>query len=132
MTDFRTVVIQDGYRRFCALGRETLVADESGMKEPFKRLCRNQEGENPFLLPRFQRPIVPARLHAHLQPALLFRMLNIHVFNTDLAAVGLTQNFKNFSQRRCGSWGISQCRAETSCNESAIKVPKSKSVIGRI
>src|SRR5437867_4825568 len=100
------------------------------MEEPFEGLRSSQEGKHPLFLFRFQRPIVPARFHAHLQPALLLWMLNIHIFNTNLAAVRLTQRFKDFTQCRRGSWRISESRAETARNESAIKIPESESVVG--
>src|SRR5262245_32891332 len=97
--------IEERYHGFCPFRREALVADEPCVEKPFKGLCSSQESENPPPLLRFQRPIVPARLHSHLQPALLLWMLNIHIFSAYFAAVCLADRLENLPQS--GSWGWS-------------------------
>ncbi len=56
-----------------------------------------QPAESPQPHGGLERPVVGARLHPVLQPALLLRVLDIHVLAADLAAVSLAQRLKDLA-----------------------------------
>ncbi len=68
--------------------------------------------------------------HLDLQPGLLFRPLNVHVFGADLAAVGGAQQFHHLAQRHlpARTEGVLQ-RAD---EEVAVEIPDGEAVGERV
>src|SRR6266478_3588703 len=103
------------------------------MQEVFELLRPDQVLENPQSHLAVERPVVRLRLHALLQPALLLRMLDVHVLASDLAAVSLAQRFENLSQ---GGHGLGRALAdgfpERASEKFAVEVPDGEAVAQRI
>ena len=93
-------LFQDDERGLAAFQREAFLADEARVQEMLEFLGGDQVAQDAEARFAFQRPVVLARLHALLQPALLLRHLDVHVLAADFAAVGVAQGFQNFAQ--CG------------------------------
>ena len=108
--DFVDVVIggaleqffEDRNGGFGAFQREALLSDEAGVQEMLELFGFEQMLQDAHARLAVERPVVGLRLHAVLQPALLLRMLDVHVLAADLAAISLAQRFQDFAQRGHG------------------------------
>ena len=77
-----------------AFERETLLAHEARVQEMLELFGLEQMVENLDPGRLLERLVIRLRLHAVLQPALLLRVLDVHVLDPDLAAVGAAQGFE--------------------------------------
>ena len=86
-----------------AFEREALLADEARVQEVLELFGRRSRLRRMRMRGVVvERPVVRVRLHALLQPALLLRVLDVHVLAADRAAVGLAQGFEDLAQGRQG------------------------------
>ncbi len=126
-------LLQNGDRRFPTLQRKTFLADETGVQEILKLLGCDQVLQNARAQNGVKRPVVGLRLHSLLQPALLLRMLDVHVLASDFSAVGLPQRFQNFAQRGDGLGRAFTDRcAQRASEKFAVEIPDGQTVGERI
>src|SRR5690606_28223112 len=107
--------------RFPALEAESLLADVLRLQERLERLGFVELAEDAHLL------VVPwlrvRTLYFLLDPLALGRVLDVHVFEADGAAVGVAQDTEDVTQ--LGLSGI----AETAGDEFAVEVPEGQAVV---
>src|ERR1700730_10932269 len=98
-------LIQNNDGRFRAFERKALMTDEAGMQKMFELLGFNQTLKGARASGCIERPAGAGGLHAELKPALLLGDLDVHVFASDLSAVGLAQGFEDLA-KRCDLLGL--------------------------
>ena len=86
--------VDDGNHRLCAFKTETLCTDILRCEELFECFCCVQTLKNTKLL--IKRRCECDTFHLRLQPALLFCVLDVHVLNTDGAAIRIAKNSEKF------------------------------------
>src|ERR1039457_3685430 len=126
-------LFQDGERGFAAFQREAFLAHEARVQEMFELFARHHTAHDAHARRAVQRPVVGARLHAVLQPALLLRHLYVHVLAADFAAIGLAQRLQDFAQRghRFGR-ALANGLAQTAGEEFAVQIPYGETVGFRV
>ena len=124
---------EDGHQGLSAFEREALVADEAGVQEMLERLGFEQPVHDAEARFGIERPAVAGGLHGILQPALLLRMLNVHVLHAHLAAIGVAQSGEDFAERGHRLVGtFAHGLAEVAGNEFAIEIPDGEAVLGGV
>ena len=90
--------VQHRDQAFIAFAGKTFLADVAGMQVLLQPFGCGQTFENMTLVFRSETGLRADGFQPVLQPALLFHIGNVHVFNADAAAVGLLQSVQNFPQ----------------------------------
>ncbi len=124
-------LVQNHHGRFRAFERKALVTDKTRVQEMFELLGLDHALERALARVRMERPAIAGELHTQLQPALLFRNLDVHVLASDFSAIGVAQGFQNLAQR--GHFlRLVFGRHQVTGEKLAVQVPNSKSVGCRI
>ncbi len=126
-------LLQDGDGRLRPFQRKTLLAHETRVQKMLERFGVDEFLQDPDTRVAVERPTVRLRLHAELQPALLLRVLDVHVLAANLPAVGLAQSLEGLSQRgnrprRVFADGLSQAAGQ----ELPVQVPDRQPIGGRV
>src|SRR6185369_3930643 len=102
------------------------MSDVFRVQETLERLGVIELHQDAALDREVERLLIALRLHAVLQPTLLFRLLDVHVLGSDLPAVRFAQCVEDRAQR------FYSFAAETAADEFAIEIPDGEAVIRRI
>ena len=120
---------------FQTLETETLLADEAGLQKKLKLLCLNQAVENTVAVAVVKLPGVRSCFHAVLKPLLLAGVLDVHVLDTNGAAISGAKSIDDFAQ------GLVRLHVRGNCSaggfhrageERTIKIPNREAVGRRI
>ena len=112
--------IEGDDRRLSAFETEALLADVLGLKEGFESLTLVELAENAHLL--VVGRLFVRLLDALLEPAPLCRVLNVHVLDTDGAAIRVAQHAENLAQQHRAA------TAEAGHNKFTVEVPEGEAV----
>ena len=93
-------LLQRRDQRFAAVEAEALGAGVFLVEEPLEHLGRGQPLQDRPLAHVGEAGLVVAALDALLDPGLLGRILDVHVLDADLAAIGLAHDLHDLAQRR--------------------------------
>ncbi len=85
---------------FAAVEAEALGAGVFLVEELLEHLGRGQALQDRDLAAVGEVALVAAAFDPHLQPLALVRILDVHVFDADVAAIGLAQHMDDLAQRR--------------------------------
>jgi hypothetical protein len=107
-------------RGLSTLEAEALLPDIFGLQERFKRFCLVQLREDPQL--GVVVGLLVGLLQFFLEPGPLLRVLDVHVFNTDGAAVGVAQNTEDFAQQHGAP------APKTTGHKFAVQIPEGQTV----
>ena len=103
-------------RRLSTLEAEAFLPDIFGLQERFKGFCLVQFREDPQL--GVVVGLFVGFLQFFLEPGPLLRVLDVHVFNTDGAAVRVPENTEDFAQQHGAP------APKTSGHKFAVQIPE--------
>ena len=96
-------LVEDRDDRFATLERKALLADVAGVEEFLEHLALEQVAEHALFLGVGQRVLAQtAFLDPAAEPAADGVILDVHVLDADVAAVGLAQQLDDGAQRHAG------------------------------
>ena len=103
-----------------SLKAEALLSDVLGLEERFEcfGLVQFREDAQLGIVVR----LLVGLLHCFLEPASLLGVLNVHVFETNGAAVGIAQHSEDFAQQHRAT------TTKTTGDELAVKIPEGQTV----
>ena len=112
--------VEERDRGLSALETEALLTDVLGLEERLESLGLVEFGEHAHL--RIMGGFRVRNLHMALDPTALRRVLDMHVFDADRAAIRIPQHPDDLAQERCPA------SRETAYDEFAVKVPEGEPV----
>ncbi len=91
-------LIEDCECRFAAFEGEAFGTDEAHVEELFKEFSLENTFEDTAASGLIEGSVIDGWLHAVLQPGLLFGVLDVHVLDANLVAIGAAESFESFTQ----------------------------------
>ena len=117
-------LIDDWNHRLSAFETETLCTDILCCEELFERFCSVQTLKDAKFLVKRRRERDP--FHLRLQPTLLFCVLDVHVLNTNGAAVRIAKNSEKFIKLHLAA------TSNAAGEKLALEVPDGEAVMLRV
>ena len=122
-------------RAFQPFKAKALLPDEAALQEMFELFGLDQAIQNALPYRIVQLPEIHGCFHAVLEPLLLLRILNMHVFDADGAAICGPQPVQDLAQRlvRLHIGGDRSARSLYGARQKrAIQIPNRKAIRSRV